>query len=611
MVVLQDKISVLMCVYNTCTEYLSEAIDSILGQSYSNIEFVIVDDGSDDGNTQSLLQKYAASDDRILLIKNDINIGLTKSLNVGLKRCTGKYVARMDADDISLIDRLQLQYDYMEQHPEISMLGANIIEFSGDRVILDTSKNLSVFDCEEHRINSLFEHSGPPHPTFFIRKSFIDEHNICYCEDILKAQDYGLMAYIYMNGGKIYKLGSSLLKYRVHDNQITATAGSEQKMYQEKVSESILQHFFPQMTDTEIHILSTFGSDKIEETEKGYRLIVDKLLASEGARQFDSAKLTTLLNVKLENKIGKINYKKFHNKVLRHLKKRVKRIKRDIYEQMTRLMPDKAYLKKTYKERVGKELNLDSPRTFCEKIQWLKLYDHKEEYHKWVDKYEAKKYVTSIIGEEYIIPTIGIWNKYDHIDYDSLPDKFVLKCTHDSGSIVIVDKKIGIDKTAIKQKIDTSLKNNYYWYGREWVYKGVRPRIIAEPLINELTDNDLVDYKFFCFNGKPRFCQVIANRFTDETIDFFDMDWKHQDFCGLGLNEKNAEDYTKLSRPQSFDMMKKTAAELSANTKFLRVDFYDVNGKMLFGEMTFYPASGMAEFYPSQWNDIIGDMIEL
>lgn len=213
---------------------------------------------------------------------------------------------------------------------------------------------------------------------------------------------------------------------------------------------------------------------------------------------------------------------------------------------MFKWIPDDTYLRLAYRIRMGKKLNLDHPRTFNEKLQWLKLYDRKPEYTTMVDKYEAKQWVASRIGEEYIIPTLGIWDHFDEIDFDALPNQFVLKCTHDSGGLVICRNKATLDKEKAKKKLDHCLRNNYFWGMREWPYKNVKPRIIAEKYMEdsagraELLDdkstyNGLTDYKFFCINGKPRFVYVSRGfeYHTTVQISFLTLNKNFADFRGL------------------------------------------------------------------------------
>ncbi len=440
-------------------------------------------------------------------------------------------------------------------------------------------------------------------------------------------------------------------------------------------------------------------------------------------------------------------------------------------QKLYKLIPDKLYLKLLYKRRLGKKLNLNNPQTFSEKLQWLKLYDRRPEYSKMVDKYEAKLYVAEKIGEQYIIPTLGIWDSFEEIDFSKLPNQFVIKCTHDSGGLVICKDKATFDIEKASQKINQCMKNNFYWFGREWPYKNVKPRIIVEKFMTdygegesgdnfcennankeptdykmmcfdgkvnssfvcsewftesglkiafhntnweeipfsdhyprsanlsektasyeqmvelveklskdipfvrvdfyevrgqiyfgELTfypgggmeeftpsewdktlgdwiplsrgeyllegdtfriwlhskmefrsqDSDLLDYKFFCFHGKPEFCQVISNRSTDERIDFYDMEWNHQEFTGLSVpGHPFANADMSIKQPQTFYKMKEVAKILSEGHPFLRVDFYEVSGQMYFGELTFFPASGFGVFEPNQWNLCLGEMIHL
>lgn len=431
------------------------------------------------------------------------------------------------------------------------------------------------------------------------------------------------------------------------------------------------------------------------------------------------------------------------------------RIKSSLYNNLvhtgiTNLLPDELYLKLTYRIRVGQRLNLDNPTLFCEKIQWLKLHDRQERYIKLVDKVLAKEYVASIIGDQYIIPTIGVWDRFEDIDFETLPEKFVLKCNHDSGSIIICRDKASFDIDKARKKLNKRLRYDMYQWGREWPYKGVRRKILAEaflenneeddhldsgmldfdandndsipkrelvskkgvrisfrdtnwekipyecqcllnkviseklftddklvefsdslacilPLseivffkvggqsrygeivlkkgyqiedftpseqetdygkwirlpakgillvkenivfhINTQKSQDLTDYKFFCFNGEPRYCQIISDRTNNEKIDFYDMDWVHQPFVGLTPSVKNSG--FEYSKPIAFDDMKQFAKQLCSGTAFSRIDFYEVNSKLYFGEITLYPASGFGAFSPTKWNRIMGDLITL
>ena len=276
------------------------------------------------------------------------------------------------------------------------------------------------------------------------------------------------------------------------------------------------------------------------------------------------------------------------------------------------------------------DLNMDltHPLTFNSKLQYLKLHDRNPAYTEMVDKAAAKDYVVRTLKaagvqapEQYIIPTLAQYRTWDEIDFAALPSQFVLKCTHDSGGLVIVKNKDEFladpaRVRAAKRKLAKSLKRNFYYSGREWPYKNVPPRIIAEKYMQNKDDAELMDYKIFCFAGQPKYIQVIANRRTNETIDFFDFNWEHQPFTGLGLPEKPFA-ASPIPIPIHFKDMEKYAQILSKDMAFSRIDFYEINGKLYFGEITFYPASGFGVFssYDKNdkvdWNQYLGDLIDL
>ena len=277
--------------------------------------------------------------------------------------------------------------------------------------------------------------------------------------------------------------------------------------------------------------------------------------------------------------------------------------------QISPMLPDRLFLKVLFRLRMGYKLNLKNPQTFSEKLQWLKLYNHKAEYTNMVDKYEAKKYVASIIGEEYIIPTIGIWDSVDEIDFDKLPNQFVLKCTHDSGGIVICTDKSKLDVKKAKIKLKRGLNRNFYTQNREWPYKNIKPRIIGEQYMVDESGYELKDYKFFCFDGEPKAMFIATDRgvANEETkFDFFDMEFQHLPFTN-GHPNSNKE----VHKPLGFEKMKQLASSLSRNIPHVRIDFYDINGKIYFGEITFFHWSGTMPFEPIEWDYKFGEWIKL
>lgn len=272
------------------------------------------------------------------------------------------------------------------------------------------------------------------------------------------------------------------------------------------------------------------------------------------------------------------------------------------------ILNDEEYIKLMYKEKFGKYPNLEKPEIFNEKLQWLKLYDRDPEYTKMVDKYEVKKYVASIIGEEYIIPTLGIYDKFDDIDFEKLPNKFVIKCTHDSGSTIICKDKNVFNVEKAKKEINRALKVNYYYFGREWPYKNVKPRIIIEKYMVDESGTELKDYKIFNFNGISKMIQVDFGRFKEHKRNLYDTNWNY--IKELSIQYPN-DSNTIIKKPENLEMMIKLAQRLSQGIPHLRTDFYSINGKIYFGELTFYHGSGLEKFNPETWNRKFGDWIDL
>jgi hypothetical protein len=269
---------------------------------------------------------------------------------------------------------------------------------------------------------------------------------------------------------------------------------------------------------------------------------------------------------------------------------------------------DIEFLEKKFLYRTGYKLNINNPITFNEKLQWLKIYNRNPDYIQLVDKYEVKKIVGKKIGEKYIVPTLGVWESFDEIEFNKLPEQFVLKCTHDSGSAVIVNNRDKFDIEETKRRLNEALHTNYFWSNREWPYKDVPRKIIAEKYLCDSFGVDMTDYKFLCFNGIVKLIFTCTERFTEEgmKVTFFDKDWNQMPF-----ERHYPVSRRKIKKPRNLNLMIQLAERLSEGIIFVRVDFYEVEGNVFFGEMTFFPGSGTEEFEPQEWDKILGDWIIL
>lgn len=270
-------------------------------------------------------------------------------------------------------------------------------------------------------------------------------------------------------------------------------------------------------------------------------------------------------------------------------------------------IPDKAYLKMIFFLEIGKRLNLDNPQTYNEKLQWLKLYDRKPEYIRYVDKYAVRSYVSESIGEQYLIPLLGVYNCVEEIDWDSLPNQFVLKCTHGSGSNIICSDKEKLDIKGSKMMLNLWMKKSWFWFGREWPYKNIKPHIICEDYIVDESGIELKDFKIFCFNGEPKLIQVDFNRFIEHKRNLYTIDWQ---FVDASIEYPNQQSFI-VPRPKKLDDMLRCARLLSRNMAHVRIDFYSINDQAFFGEMTFYHGSGYEKFEPESLGIKMGSWIQL
>ena len=271
-----------------------------------------------------------------------------------------------------------------------------------------------------------------------------------------------------------------------------------------------------------------------------------------------------------------------------------------------RFIPTKPYLKMVYKIKTGKKLNLKNPIGFNEKLNWLKVNDIHPEYTDLVDKIKVRQYVQNKIGEDICFPLLGQWEKYEDVNFEILPEQFVMKCNHDSGSVKIINNKSKIDHKELAKFFKSRLKINSYTIGREYPYKNIKPMIMAEKYMVPKGSSDINDYKFFCFNGKPEVMFIATDRSTDVKFDFFDMNFNH-----LDIENIHPQAGKTIEKPKLFEEMKEIASKLSQGMKFVRIDLYEIEGKVYFGEFTFFHGGGFWLFKPDEWERKLGDWIEL
>lgn len=270
-------------------------------------------------------------------------------------------------------------------------------------------------------------------------------------------------------------------------------------------------------------------------------------------------------------------------------------------------LPDSMYISLKYQGMTGKKLNLKEPKGFNEKLQYLKLNNRNPAYIEYVDKYRVRRYVSDVLGDSYLVPFYGKWDQAEDISFEKMPDTFVLKCNHDSGSIKVIKNKSQISLSEIKKYYTKRIKRSPYYYGREWPYKYVKPCIIAEAYLEDNT-GELRDYKFFCFDGEVRFFKVDFDRFNNHRANYYDTQRRLLPISEMLVpNDIHAD----IVLPNEIEKMIELAEKLSKNIPFVRVDFYDVNGAIYFGEMTFFPGSGFDPFLPEEWEMKIGDMLTL
>lgn len=270
-------------------------------------------------------------------------------------------------------------------------------------------------------------------------------------------------------------------------------------------------------------------------------------------------------------------------------------------------IPDKVYLKAVFRAETGYRLNLNHPQTYNEKLQWIKLYDRKPEYVMYADKYKVREYIAKTIGDQYLIPLIGMYKKTEEIPWAELPNRFVLKCNHASGTNIICTNKQCLDISSTEKQLRAWLRKNAFWGAREWCYKDIEPCIICEEFIETQDGNTPDDYKFMCFNGVPRLIQVHHDRYGDHTLDYYTPDWEKAELKRVDANTSEMS----IDKPEKLEEMLSIARVLSKNMYYARIDLYNVSGKIYFGEITLYPTGGLSTFTRYEDDLLLGSYIKL
>ena len=289
------------------------------------------------------------------------------------------------------------------------------------------------------------------------------------------------------------------------------------------------------------------------------------------------------------------------------IKKDKKRLPIMLLKATSKYFSDETYIRLKYKLMFGKEINLNNPRTFNEKLNWLKLNYRNPMMTVMADKYWAKQWVAKKIGQQYVVPCYGHWETVEKIEFDKLPERCFLKSNQDSGGGMLIDKSKGIDMNAVRERFSSKAiqKKNWYWSSREWGYKHIEPCILAEEYLDEGTGHELHDYKFWCFNGQPIYMYV-TNKGKVVKENFYDMD-----FNPVNINHGFERTVPEYQKPGNFEKMKELATAMSEGIPFVRIDFFNVNEHLYFGECTFYDWAGFKPFEEEEWDGKLGELLDL
>lgn len=618
----QPKVSVIVPVYNNA-QYLHECIDSIVNQTLQEIEIICIDDGSTDKSSE-ILDEYARKDPRVKVIHKK-NTGYGHSMNVGLDAATGEYIGIVESDDYILPEMYDTLYQTAKKY-DVDFVKSDFKRFYGDKKnrifedrfltedksiygkILNPQENLSLFHLNNVIWNGIYSYR------------FIFNNNIRFNETPgASYQDNGFWFQIFMWAKKIYCIKNNL--YMLRRDNPNSSVLSKVKVFCMCDEYKFIRDILNKNSSLEKKLIKIFNLKKFHNymftynrIGDEYKLLFLKRFSEEFYESYKKKELDKEIFGKNWDIVSKI-IDDYNSYFLERVQKKQPHLNSEIkkgYIYYNNLNPNlyPQELKEWYKKQTGKELNLDNPQTYNEKIQWLKLYDSTSLKTRLADKYLVREWVKEKIGEEYLIPLLGVWDYFEDINFDKLPNKFVLKANHGCGWNIIVKDKNKFDKKEAKAKFDKWMNTNFAFVnGFELHYKDIKPKIIAEEYI-ESKNGDLYDYKVFCFNGKPHYILIVWNRINSSkaTRAFFDTYWNIQGFtfdCPL-------QEHVEFKKPENLQDLLSISSKLSAGFCHARIDFYKLdNEKIKFGEITFTSTSGICKWNPEKYDRILGDYLIL
>lgn len=614
----QPKVSVIVPVYNNA-QYLYECMDSIVNQTLQEIEIICIDDGSTDKSSE-ILDEYARKDPRIKVIHKK-NTGYGHSMNVGLDAATGEYIGIVESDDYILPEMYKTLYQTAKKY-DVNFVKSDFKRFYGDKEnrifedrfltedktvyekVLNPQQNFSLFHLNNVIWNGIYSYK------------FVFNNNIRFNETPgASYQDNGFWFQLFIWAKKIYCIKSKF--YMLRRDNPNSSVLSKAKVFCMCDEYQFIRKILQKNPLLEKKFIKIFNLKKFHNYMFTYNRIGDeyklsflKRFSEEFNESYKSGELDKELFGKNWDIISKIikDYNSYFVEKTQKKSPLIQEIKKD-YTYYKNINPGfyPQELKAWYKKQTGKELNLDNPQTYNEKIQWLKLYDSTPLKTRLADKYLVREWVKEKIGEEYLIPLLGVWDRFEDINFDKLPNKFVLKANHGCGWNIIVKDKNKFDRKEAKNKFDKWMNTNFAFVnGFELHYKNIKPKIIAEKYI-ENNENDLYDYKVFCFNGKAYYIMYLAERQKGLKMVFYDTRWNKMPFV-YSYPQYDQE----IERPKKLDKLIELSEKLSKDFSHARIDFYILNsGDIKFGEITFTSASGVCKWNPERYDVILGKILNL